>query len=81
VLLEKTPFAQLDRHAASYVEKAMARAAYTFALVRGLNGMISAIHGGYRSSDGRVHSSDCYYPTNHPVGPYKAHDDSPFSLS
>jgi hypothetical protein len=45
VLLEKTPFAQLDRHAASYVEKAMARAAYTFALVRGLNGMISVIQG------------------------------------
>lgn len=45
VLLEKTPLVRLDQRAASYVEKTMARAAYTFAMVRGLNGMISVIQG------------------------------------
>jgi len=45
VLFANTPLAQLDQHATSYVEKSMARAAYTFALVRGLNGMISVIQG------------------------------------
>ena len=44
-LLEKTPLAGLDQRAASYVETTMARAAYTFAIVRGLNGMISVIQG------------------------------------
>jgi len=45
VLIEKTPFARLDQRAESYVEETMARAAYTFAIVRGLNGMISVIQG------------------------------------
>ena len=45
VLLTKTPLVRLDRRAESYVEKTMARAAYTFAMVRGLNGMISVIQG------------------------------------
>ena len=45
VLLEKTPLVRLDQRAASYVERTMARAAYTFAMVRGLNGMISVIQG------------------------------------
>ena len=45
VFLEKTPFARIDRRAEAYVEKTMARAAYTFAMVRGLNGMISVIQG------------------------------------
>jgi hypothetical protein len=45
VLLKKTPLGRLDQRAASYVEKTMARAAYTFAMVRGLNGMISVIQG------------------------------------
>ena len=45
VLLKKTPLVRLDRRAESYVEKTMARAAYTFAMVRGLNGMISVIQG------------------------------------
>ena len=45
VILEKTPLVRLDRRAESYVEKTMTRAAYTFAMVRGLNGMISVIQG------------------------------------
>jgi hypothetical protein len=45
VLIAKTPFARLDQRAESYVEQTMARAAYTFAIVRGLNGMISVIQG------------------------------------
>jgi hypothetical protein len=45
VLLDETPLVRLDRRAESYVEKTMARAAYTFAIVRGLNGMISVIQG------------------------------------
>lgn len=45
VLIAKTPFDRLDQRAESYVEKTMVRAAYTFAIVRGLNGMISVIQG------------------------------------
>lgn len=45
VLIEKTPLSVIDQHAESYVEKTMVRAAYTFAIVRGLNGMISVIQG------------------------------------
>lgn len=45
VLIKKTPLARLDQRAESYVEQTMARAAYTFAIVRGLNGMISMIQG------------------------------------
>jgi hypothetical protein len=44
-LIEKTPLATMDQRATAYVETAMARAAYTFAIVRGLNGMISVIQG------------------------------------
>jgi len=35
----------MDQRATTYVETTMARAAYTFAIVRGLNGMISVIQG------------------------------------
>lgn len=45
VLIEKSPLGDIDQHAESYVEKTMVRAAYTFAIVRGLNGMISVIQG------------------------------------
>ena len=45
LLLAKTPFVRLDERAAIYVENTMARAAYTFAIVRGINGMISVIQG------------------------------------
>jgi len=45
VLMEKTPLAYVDQHAESYVENTMVRAAYTFAIVRGLNGIISVIQG------------------------------------
>jgi hypothetical protein len=45
VLLGKTPLVRLDQRAASYIENTMTRAAYTFAIVRGLNGMISVIQG------------------------------------
>ena len=44
-MIEKTPLARLDQRAESYVEETMARAATTFAVVRGLNGMISVIQG------------------------------------
>jgi hypothetical protein len=44
-LIEKTPLAYMDQRATTYVETTMARAAYTFAIVRGLNGMISVIQG------------------------------------
>jgi hypothetical protein len=45
LFIAKTPLHQLDRRAEAYVEKTMVRAAYTFAIVRGLNGMISVIQG------------------------------------
>jgi hypothetical protein len=45
ILFEKTPLANMDHRAVTYVETTMARAAYTFAIVRGLNGMISVIQG------------------------------------
>ena len=44
-LLEETPLVRWDQHAESYVEKTFARAAYTFTIVRSLNGMISVIQG------------------------------------
>jgi len=44
-ILGKTPIVRLDERAEIYVENTMARAAYTFAIVRGLNGMISVIQG------------------------------------
>ena len=44
-LIAKTPFKRLDRQAESYVENTMARAVSTFAVVRGLNGMISVVQG------------------------------------
>jgi hypothetical protein len=43
--IAQTPLDRLDRRAEAYVEKTMVRAAYTFAIVRGLNGMISMIQG------------------------------------
>lgn len=45
VLIEKSPLAEIDHHAESYVEESMVRAAYTFAIVRGLNGIVSVIQG------------------------------------
>lgn len=45
VFIAKTPLDRIDQRAESYVEKTMVRAAYTFAIVRGLNGMISMIQG------------------------------------
>lgn len=43
--ITQTPLDRLDQRAEAYVEKTMVRAAYTFAIVRGLNGMISMIQG------------------------------------
>jgi hypothetical protein len=45
LFIAKTPLNRLDQRAEAYVEKTMVRAAYTFAIVRGLNGMISMIQG------------------------------------
>lgn len=45
VLIEKTPLTRLDRRAEAYLENTIARAAATYAIVRGLNGMISVIQG------------------------------------
>lgn len=45
VLIEKTPLTRLDRQAEAYLENTIARAAATYAIVRGLNGMISVIQG------------------------------------
>jgi len=45
VFIAKTPLDRIDQRAESYVEKTVVRAAYTFAIVRGLNVMISMIQG------------------------------------
>ena len=44
-LIKKTPLVYVDQRAEVYLERTMVRAAYTFAIVRGLNGIISVIQG------------------------------------
>ena len=43
--INQTPISRLDGRAESHIEKAMARAAYTFTVVRGLNGIVSVLQG------------------------------------
>jgi hypothetical protein len=44
-LIKKTPLVYVDQRAEGYIERTMVRAAYTFAIVRGLNGIVSVIQG------------------------------------
>jgi hypothetical protein len=43
--IEHSPMTYLDRHAETYIEETMTRAAVTFAVVRGLNGVVSVLQG------------------------------------
>ncbi len=45
VLLQQTPVRDLDQQGERYYEASIRRAVYTFAMVRGLNGVISVIQG------------------------------------
>jgi len=45
VIIENSPIDYWDHRAETYLEKTMARAALTFALVRGLNGIVSVAQG------------------------------------
>ncbi len=44
-LLQKTPVSDLDRKGDRYYDASISRAFYTFAMVRGLNGVISVVQG------------------------------------
>ena len=45
VAIDRSPLAYMDRHAENYIEKTMARSAFVFAVVRGLNGIVSVVQG------------------------------------
>jgi hypothetical protein len=44
-LIKNTPMNQIDQRAGQYFNKALGRAVYTYAVVRGINGIISVIQG------------------------------------